>query len=185
MADEGAVGLVHRHPQLFAVDVVALGEVEGDDAVGVPGDDLLGGTGEQIEGQADLRVLVLAEDRQLEFVEFDDDAPLGEFGLGERGHGVGVGVVGTGAGQPARLAQRGQPLTDLDEPVARCNAAVGAATDQRIVDLGLLVVVEDLDGSGGRWKPSLLSQFRHSEFSKISCWPHLRQWKSRNVALLG
>ena len=59
--EQGAVGLVHRDPQLLAVHVVALGQVQGDHAVVVAGDTPVSCcAGEQVEGQPVVRVLVAA-----------------------------------------------------------------------------------------------------------------------------
>ena len=107
MPQQGAVRLVHRDPQLLAVHVVALGEIQGDDAVVVAGDDVLRLAGQQVERQPVLRVRVAVHDRQLEVNEFDHQPPLGRLGVGERGQRCGVGVVGAGAGQLARRAQVG------------------------------------------------------------------------------
>ena len=65
MAEQRAVRLVHRHPQLLAVHVVALGEIQCDHAVVVTGEHLLGLTGKQVERQTEIRVLVAPDDRQL------------------------------------------------------------------------------------------------------------------------
>ena len=104
MAEQRAVGLVHRDPQLLAVHVVALGEVQGDHAVVVAGEHLLVLTGQQVERQAVLRVLVAADDRQLQLVQFDDQPALGLLGGRECGQRLGVVVVGAGPGQRARPA---------------------------------------------------------------------------------
>jgi hypothetical protein len=47
-----AVGLGEPDPQLLAVAVVALGQVDGHDAGGVPDGDVLLGAGQQVERQA-------------------------------------------------------------------------------------------------------------------------------------
>ena len=57
VAEQGAVRLVHRDPQLLPVHVVALGQVQGDHAVVVPGHDLLVLAGQQVEAEPALRVL--------------------------------------------------------------------------------------------------------------------------------
>ncbi len=44
--EQGSVRLVHLDSKLFAVDVVALGQIQCDDAVFVPGDHLLVPTGQ-------------------------------------------------------------------------------------------------------------------------------------------
>ena len=84
VAEQRAVRLVHRHPQLLAVHVVALGQVQGDDAVVVAGDHLLELAGQQVERQPVLRVLVAADDRQPQLDQLDDQPALGLLGLGER-----------------------------------------------------------------------------------------------------
>ena len=105
--EQRAVGLVHRDPQLLAVHVVTLGQIQCDDAVVVAGDDPLQLAGQQVERQPVLRVLVAANDRQLQVSEFDDQPPLGLLGAGERGQCCGVGVVGAGRVSSARRAQLG------------------------------------------------------------------------------
>jgi len=52
VTEHRAVGLVHALPQRFAMGVVALGKVKGDDAVLMAGDDLAVTAGEQIERQS-------------------------------------------------------------------------------------------------------------------------------------
>jgi len=65
VSEQGAVRLVHRDPQLLAVHVVTLCEIQCDDAVVVAGDDFLHLAGQQVERQPVLRVLVAVNDRQL------------------------------------------------------------------------------------------------------------------------
>ena len=128
MPQQGAVGLVHRDPQLLAVHVVALGQIQCDDAVVVAGDDPLQLAGQQVERQPVLRVLVAANDRQLQVNEFDHQPPLGLLGGGERGQRRGVGVVGAGAGQPARRAQvgdRARAGVHRDQPIAFGHMKIG------------------------------------------------------------
>ena len=72
VSEQRAVRLGHRDAQLLAVHVVALGEVQRDDAVLVAGEHLLKCAGQQIERQPVVRVLVAADDGQLEVDEFDD-----------------------------------------------------------------------------------------------------------------
>jgi hypothetical protein len=71
MAEQRAVRLGHRDPQLLAVHVVALGEIQCDDTVFVAGEDLLLLAGQQIECESVLRVLVAADDRQLQFHQLE------------------------------------------------------------------------------------------------------------------
>ena len=99
VAEQRAVRLVHLDPQLLAVHVVTLGEIEGDQPVLVTGEHLLGGAGEQVEGQPVLGVGVAADDRQLELVQFGDQPAFGLLGDRERRHRGGVGVRGPGPGQ--------------------------------------------------------------------------------------
>ena len=123
-----AVGLVHRDPKLLSVHVVTLGQIQCDDAVVVAGDDPLQLAGQQVERQPELRVVVAANDRQLEVSEFDDQPPLGLLGAGERGQCCGVGVVGAGAGQLARCAQLGSGAHTgllLDQPIAFGHMKIG------------------------------------------------------------
>ena len=83
--EQGAVRLVHRDPQLRAVHVVTLGEIQCDDAVVVAGDDFPHLAGQQVECQPVLRILVAVNDRQLQLNEFDHQPPLGLLCGGERG----------------------------------------------------------------------------------------------------
>jgi hypothetical protein len=57
----GAVRLVHRDPQLLAVHIVALSQIQCDHAVVVAGDDRLQLAGQQVERQAVLRVRSLVK----------------------------------------------------------------------------------------------------------------------------
>ena len=102
MPEQRAIGLVHRHPQLLAMHVVALGEVDRDHPVVVAGHHLLLLAGQQVEREAVVVVLVAPDDRQLEFVQFGDEPPFGLLGGRERGERLGVVVVGAGPGQRAR-----------------------------------------------------------------------------------
>jgi len=91
--EQGAVGLVHRHPQLLAVHVVALGQVQRDHPFVVAGDHLLELAGQQVERQP--------VDRQLQLVQLGDQPAFGLLGDRERGQRVQVVVAGSGAGQYA------------------------------------------------------------------------------------
>ena len=83
VAQQGAVRLVHLHPQLLAVHVVTLGEIDCDDPVFVPGHHLLVCAGQQPESQAVIGILIASDDRQLQLVQFDDQPTLGRLGAGE------------------------------------------------------------------------------------------------------
>lgn len=61
--EQSSVRLGHRLAELLTVDVVALGEIHGDDAVLVSGEDLLELAGQQIERQSVVHVLVASDDR--------------------------------------------------------------------------------------------------------------------------
>jgi hypothetical protein len=162
---QGAVGLVHRDPELLAVHIVALGQIQCDHAVVVAGDDRLQLAGQQVERQAVLRVVVAANDRPLQVNEFDHQPPLGLLGRGERGQRCGVGVVGAGAGQAARRAQLGssaQPGVHGDQPIAFGHMEIGTQM--------ILVGVDDA---------AALPHDKHTEFSNARCCPQLGQWKSR------
>ena len=77
VAEQGAVRLVHLLLQLFAVYVVAFGEIQRDDAVFVAGEHLLELAGEQVERQPVLGVLVAPDDGQFQFDQLGDQPPLG------------------------------------------------------------------------------------------------------------
>ena len=141
MAEQGAVGLVHRDPQLLAVHVVALGEVEGDHAVVVPGHHLFAAARQQVEHQPALRLRQVAGDRQAELDEFDDQASLRRLGVGVCREPGGVVVGGAGPGQPAREAQT-QRVVGLDQPVA--------PRDVQVVAEPGLIGVDDSGQLGGR-----------------------------------
>ena len=102
--EQGPVRLVHLDSQLLAVDVVALGQIQCDDAVVVPGDHFFVRTGQQAEGQPVIRILVAPDDRQLELVQLGDQPPLGRFGPREFGQADGVGIVRPLHSQRARRA---------------------------------------------------------------------------------
>ena len=101
MSDQGAIGLVHRHPQLLAVHIVALCEVEGHHPAGVSGDDRVLGAGQQIECEARVGVHVAAPDGKPQFVQFEDHPAFVGLGNPERLHRGGVGVGGPRSGEPA------------------------------------------------------------------------------------
>ncbi len=67
VAKNSTVRLVHALPERFAVRVVALGQVKGDDAILVAGDDLPLTAGEQVESKTDEAVAHL--DRKLQIIE--------------------------------------------------------------------------------------------------------------------
>ena len=83
--------------QLFAVDVVALGEVKRDDAVVVTGEHLLVLAGQKVEGETEVGVLVTPDDRQLELDQFGDQPSFGLLRVGKRGKGN-AAVVRPGPG---------------------------------------------------------------------------------------
>ncbi len=117
VAEQRPVRLVHRHSQLLAVHVVALGEVQRDHAVLVTGEHLLELARQQVECESVIRVFVAPDDRQLHLVQFDDQPSLRLLRDGERHHGLGVGLVRPSPRQGARRAQpSGRRL--LDQPVA-------------------------------------------------------------------
>ena len=76
VAQQGAVRLVHLDPQLLAVHVVALGQIDCDDPVFVAGQHLLVRTGQQPESQAVVGILITADDRQLQLVQLGDQPRL-------------------------------------------------------------------------------------------------------------
>ena len=116
VAEHRAVRLGQLHAQGLAVRVVALGQVDRDDAVGVPGGDRLLRRRQQVERQA--------VGGQAQVVELVDQPPLGRLGVGERGQGVDVGVRGPGAGERARAAEQ---AGRVHQPVAARHLGVGAA----------------------------------------------------------
>ena len=101
VAEQRAVRLVHRHPQLLPMNVVAFGEVDGDDAVVMTGDHLLGGAGQQVERQTVFGILLPGDHRQMQFAQLSDQPSLGRFGLGERQQSMLIGIRRSGAGQRA------------------------------------------------------------------------------------
>jgi hypothetical protein len=80
VAEHRPVGLVHLDAQTLPVDVVALGQVERDDAVAVACGDPLLGARQQVERQAGLRVLLPGRDREPTLVELDDQTTFGVLG---------------------------------------------------------------------------------------------------------
>ena len=117
--EQRAVRLGHRDPQLLAVHVVALGEVEGDDAVVVAGEHLLVLAGEQVERQAVVRDprrgrRSAASARTSSTIS----RRLAFSAIANAAMALRVGVVGPGAGQRARRAQLPRPVPRLDEPIA-------------------------------------------------------------------
>jgi hypothetical protein len=85
VSQQSPVRLVHLDAHLFAVHIVALGEVNGDEAVVVAGKDTLGRAGQQIECQPVLRVDMSGDDGQFQFVEFGDQPAFSPLRLGEGG----------------------------------------------------------------------------------------------------
>ena len=121
VSQQRAVGLVHGDPQLFAVHVVPLGQIQCDEPVFVASEDLLGAAGEQVERQAVLGVFVSAHDGEFELDEFGDQPSLCLLSSGERGHPVGVCIAGSGARQGAGRAQTTLALdatVGFDQPIA-------------------------------------------------------------------
>ncbi len=92
--EQGSVRLVHRDAQLLAVHVVALGQIQCDDAVVVAGHHILVRAGQQPEGQPVVGILFAPDDRQLQLVQLGDQPPLGSLGAGELRQAGGVAVVG-------------------------------------------------------------------------------------------
>jgi hypothetical protein len=101
VSEQGAIRLIHLHPQLLTVHVVALGQIQCDDAVVVSGHHVLVCAGQQPEGQPVLGILITPDDRQLQLVQLGNQPPLGRLGAGELRQAAGVGVVGTFDGQCA------------------------------------------------------------------------------------
>ena len=116
VAQHRAVGLPQLLAHLLAVRRAALGEVDGDHAVGVADRDVLLDAAEQVEGQPVLGVLVLAHDREAQAVELDDQVPLRPLRRREVGQPDGVVVVRPGPGQVAAEA-----LATVDRRRARCS----------------------------------------------------------------
>ncbi len=145
MPEQRAVWLVHRHPQLFAVYVVALGEIQRDHTVVVARVHLLVLAGEQVECQAVLRVLVATHDRQLQLMELDDQPPFGLLRIGVRRQRLGIGVIGPCPGQRARFAQP-PGRCHLHQPIAFSQMKVGAELVLARVDrAGVLRVLAGFD----------------------------------------
>ena len=88
--EQRAVGLLHLHPQLLAMHIVTLGQIQCDDAVIVAGDHLLECAGEQPKAQPVLGIPVAPHDGQLQLVQLDDQPSLGCLGPGECRQALGV-----------------------------------------------------------------------------------------------
>ena len=104
--------------------VVALSQVDGDDAVVMAGDHRFVSTGQQIERQAVLRVLLTVDDREPQFVQFGDQTPFRPLRFGEGRECGGITVAGTGSGQPAGRAQLPDRL-DIDQPITLGQMQIG------------------------------------------------------------
>jgi hypothetical protein len=80
MAQEGAIGLVQLEPPLFALRVVRLRHIDGDDPIGIPGEYWSGfrrrGIGKKLISQAMLRADGLRRDRASQPQETIEEAPL-------------------------------------------------------------------------------------------------------------
>jgi hypothetical protein len=125
VSQQRAVRLVHLDSQLLAVHVVAFREIYCDDPVFVSGQDLLVCAGQQPESQPVVRILIVADNRQFELVQLDDQPTLGCFGSGEVREAAGVSIVGPFDSQRARHAEQAR-LINRDQPVAFGDMAIGA-----------------------------------------------------------
>jgi hypothetical protein len=125
VAEDGPVGLIELCPGPLALDGVGLGEIEGDDAVGVAGRHRLVRAREHVEGQA-------AVDRQAELEQLEHEPALGRLGRGElRECLVGRPRAGERAGAAEPAAVRAAVAADqvavraaVAEPVDRPHGPV-------------------------------------------------------------
>ena len=124
VAEQGPVRLVHLNPQLFAMDVVALGQIQCDDPVVVTGRHGLVRAGQQAKSQAVIGIPITPDDRQLQLIQLDDQPPLGRLGPGERRESVGVVIVGPFQSQRARCAESAG-IVDRNQPIAFGEIAIG------------------------------------------------------------
>jgi hypothetical protein len=123
VAEQRAVGFVHRDAATLAHRVVGLGEVDGDHAVGMTSEDCRmlfvddRRIGEEVELQPSLGVDRLGDHRQPKGQETVDEPPLGDL-QGVPGLMISrLGEVGDRLGEEARLAE-GLLLVGGDGPVA-------------------------------------------------------------------
>ena len=142
VAEQRPVGLTELTADLLPVGMVGLREVERHHAVGVAGEDGLVPAREQVEGQAPGREGALRGDGEIQLEELEDQPALGCLGLQERHQTLDVVVIGPGAGEPARDAQRAGVILP-EEPVAAGDLVVGAAGP----GLGPPVEGDDLAGA--------------------------------------
>jgi hypothetical protein len=115
VTEQRPVRLIESNSQRLPVPVVPLGEVDGDDPVGVPGGDLLAGTGQQVEGETVLGVAAARCDGQAEVVELIQQPSLAGLGPGEGAQGrfVAVGRTAGASAQANRRAASGARLATL------------------------------------------------------------------------
>ena len=176
VAEHGPVGLAHLLAHRRPVGVVGLGQVEGDDAVGVPGGHRLGRAREQVEGEPAL-VAVARADRQPELAELEQQPALRRLGHAQLAQPELVAVGGPGAGERAGEAEL---ALLVDEPVAaprarrwRTGGPAALRAEQRRPPR------ERDQLARGQSKPSAAPQLRQASFSKKTSWPQLWQAKAR------
>ena len=179
--EQGAVGLVHGDAQLLAVHVVALGEVEGDDAVGVAGRHRVLVAREQVEGQPTLGVGAPVGDRQPELQQLDDEPALGPLGGLEPGHLRGPRRrVGSGSARTTGTAVDHRPTAGV---TTQLQPAVSRFAHIRRSGSSTVRPSRPTSANSRRStsNPIPLEHDRQTEFSNASRWPQWGQAKSRTT----
>ena len=189
VSEQRPIRLAHRRPPPLALGVVGLGDVDGDDAVGVPGQHRPAarlGIREKLERQPSLRIVDPVRHRQTELDQREQQTPLG-----------GLEAVPRGRGWPdsARLG-----MTRVIRHDAQSGLSSSAGTAQLQIRFNLVVLTEPVAARGrlrerrapacrrhrapasrpaadpaGRRRGGRSST--HSVFSKKSRCPQWSQWK--------
>lgn len=140
MAEQGAVRFTHLHADFFAVGVVGLLDVEGDQTVGMAG----GGrvafqvNADEVEGQAGVFVNAFWHHLQAQADQLRHQSALGGFHLAPAFGVFRYGQVRNGAVQTARHTQRCSAM-GRNQPVAGGRSVeVGAATEGTGVEVIVL-----------------------------------------------
>ena len=129
VSEQRAIRLPHRRPPPLALRIVSFGDVDGDDAVGVPGQQRWApgpGIGEELEREPVLRIVGAAWHGQTKLHQREQQAPLGAFEAGPRRGAARISKIGDDARDSARRAERAV-IVDRHRPIARpLNRQVGA-----------------------------------------------------------